>query len=420
MSITTGGVIQLRDKENTSEKTSAQIISSPLFDSRIYPNYHCIPAWRIRQLRNDPTIQLARWCVLSQMIHTPWVYIKNKKFASKEIVTFLDQNLLPLRDLFLQQACFGTLDFGWNPFEVVYKPEDGMIWIDNFKSLLQDFTEILVYTNNGKFAGFTNSSYNQEQFQDAVILGEYALNTNFEVEGTDWYGYSVFRALQLIVNSWDRVQDVANRYDRKMAGATWVIYYPVGRTKYNGVELDNDEIARRILANLESSGTVAIPDEIQEWLDDTVDREAKGKWRLDILESKSSSQAQFIDRQKYLDALKMRAFGLTERSVLEGSHGTKAEADVHADVSLSTVDSRHRLLCNCLNLTTVPNLIRLNFGKKYMWSVRVRPAPLVDNQFATIKEMYRMFLQGTEVIDKEVASWDMDAIRSELGIPSVN
>jgi len=47
----------------------------------------------------------------------------------------------------------------------------------------------------------------------------------------------------------------------------------------------------------------------------------------------NTSQGSFIDRQKYLDALKMRAFGLPERSILEGSHGTKAEADVHADIA---------------------------------------------------------------------------------------
>lgn len=416
--MTTGilGTIQLHDKSNTSEQTSAQVLTSPVYDSRLYPTYGNLSYHCIRELRKDATVQLARWAVLSPMIHTPWVYINNNGKATREMIDLIDETFSPLREWFLAQAVFGTLDFGWQPFEIIYKPENGYVYIDSIKPLIHDYTTILVYLENGKFAGFANETFGLNT--SVLVEEEYALNTNFEVEGTDWYGYSVFNTLHPILKGWNNTEDVANRYDRKVAGATWVIYYPVGQTPYNGVLTPNDQIARSILNRLEASGSVAIPDEIQDWADDSIDEEAKGKWRIELITANASTAATFIDRQKYLDALKMRAFALTERSMLEGSHGTKAEADIHGDVALSIVDSRHRLICHQLNLGPVQRVLQYNFGKKYAYAVSIRPAPLVDTQFATLKRIYELILQNPETLMAEVGNLDIKALRDEIGIPS--
>lgn len=413
------GPIELFDQEKTSETTSAQIFTTPLFDSRVFPNDERLTYECIRELSKDPTVQLCLWAIFAQMMHTPWIYDTEETVENKptpEMIAFVKSNLAPLRDRFLQQAVFGTLKFGWQPFEVVYKPEKGMIFIDNFKALLQDYTDILVFIDNGKFAGFIN---NTSGLRDSKILDKYALNINFDVEGTDWYGNSVFTHLQKILSSWDSVQETANRYDRKIAGAAWVVQYPVGETKVNGVMKDNAVIAREILNSLEASGGVAVPSDIQEFLDDSIDEEVKGKWQIDIISAKDGGQSGFIDRQKYLDILKVRAFALTERSLLEGSHGTKEEASVHSDTSLSTVDSRHRLICNELNLCTIPYLMELNFGKKYKWSVRVQPAPLEDTRFNTIKQIYHAILQNSEPenLQKIIGGLNMENIHRVLGLP---
>lgn len=410
------GTIQLTKKPGNSQITTSQNLNLPTFDSRLYPSYSDLSYCRIRELRKDPTIKLAKWAVLSPMIHTPWVYVTRKGKGSTEMTDFLEEVFEPLRDTLLQHAVFGALDYGWQPFEVCYKPEDGRIVIDEFKQLLQDYTTILVYIGSGMFAGFANETYELDGSE--IVTEDYAFNVTFEVEGTDWYGNSVYKDLQSIITSWDRVQATANRFDAKMAGSTWVVYYPVGETSYNGTVTSNDEIARSILSSLEASGGVAIPDEIQEWMDDSIDKEARGKWRIEMISANTSTSMSFVDRQKYLDALKMRAFALPERSILEGSHGTKAEADVHGDIALSIVDSRHRLLCSQLNTMVVSKLLRLNFGEKYQWDAYIRPAPLVDNQFATIKELYRLILQTPETLMQEIGNMDLRAMREELGVPT--
>lgn len=413
------GTIALYDKDQGTEQTSAQVLSQPSFDSRLYKSYGNLTFPCIRELRKDPTAQLARWAVLAPMIHTPWTYVSNKGLATQEMLDYVENTFTPLRDNFLQQSVFGTLDFGWCPFEVVYKPEDGYVYIDNLKPLLHDYTTILVYLQNGKFAGFANETFSPiYQGGSVLVESDYALNTNFEVEGTDWYGISTFEYLKKIASSWDTIQDAANRYDRKIAGASWIVYYPVGNTLYNGVQTSNDKIAQNLLSSLQSSGGVAIPDEIQDWMDDTIDKEAKGKWRIDLITAKGTAVEGFTSRQKYYDSLKIRAFALTERSVLEGSHGTKAEADVHGDVSLSIVDSRHRLLCTHLNLGPVQRSVALNFGNKYRYAVSIKPAPLVDTQFATLKRIYELILQNPETLAKEIVNLDMKSLRDELGLSS--
>lgn len=408
------GTIELHDKEKgRSERTSAQVLNFPSFDSRLYPHYSYLNNRVIRELRKDPTVQLARWAVLSPMVHTPWMYEKNK-YGTKEMVDHLETTFKPIRDLLLTRMVFGTLDFGWQPFEVVLKPEDGYIYIDEFKPLLQDFTTILIILENGRFGGFVNEPPGYKTA--SIVPLDYSLNTNFDTEGTDWYGLSVFNNLLGVLNSWGAVEATSSRYDKKIAGATWVVHFPVGKTMYKGILTNNDEIATSLLSTLEASGGIAIPDEIKEYLEDGIDRETKGKWMIELISAKGSNQTTFISRQKYLDALKMRAFGLTERSVLEGSHGTKAEADVHGDVSLSIVDSRHRLLCTHLNLGPVQRTLALNFGKKYAYAACIKPAPLMDNKFKTIKEIYTRILSDGDALAAELENIDIKALRDELGI----
>lgn len=416
--------IQLTDPDKKrSESTAPQVLSGgPVNDSRLTNYQWPIRYSEIRCIRRAPTIKLAKWAIFSQMLHTPWDYYNINNKATKEMLDLVKETFQPIRDQFLLQSCFGALDFGWQPFEVVYRPENGYIYIDTLKALLQDYTTILVYMDTGRFAGFVNETFGFNKFDNASMQvdEQYAQNITFEFEGTDWYGESVYQSIQPIMSSWDSVQASANRYDTKIAGATWVIYYPVGETTYNGIKQKNHVIALSILRDLEASGSVAIPDEIQDSFDELVDKDSKGKWRIELVEAKNSNQVGFVDRQKYLDSLLIRAFGLTERSLMEGKHGTKEEADVHADVSLSTIDSRHRLICNQLSLYAVANFMQLNFGKKMRYEVGIRPAPLVDAQIKLIKEVYSRLIQNPDISVAERQSLDMNALRTQLNLPVIS
>jgi hypothetical protein len=359
--------------------------------------------------------------VLAPIIHTPWSYKQNNR-APEGAREHIHDMLEPIRDWFLQTAVFGALDFGWAPFEIVYEFTNGLIRIKKWKPLLQDYTTILIYENTGAFAGYANEPLQIGAGATAeYVFEKYAMNINLEVEGTDWYGESVSDSLDSIQEKWDAVEKAAGRYDAKIAGASWVIYYPVGETLFAGVRTDNFTIAKNLLSNLESSGGIAVPDEISEHVDglnDSIEKELQGKWRIELISAKDSSAAQFIDRQKYLDNLKMRAFGLPERSILEGTHGTKAEAESHGSIALGTIDTKHRMICDQVNCQTIDKILIDNYGKEAKGTVWIAPAPLIDMQFNTIREIYRLIIQNPDTLLQEVSSIDTGILRKELGIPS--
>ncbi len=416
------------------EKTPAQskgIISTSFDDGSIYQKYRdqCLDYEVIRSLRNDPTVQIARMAVVAPMIHTPWSFKVNKKrLPENEATDMLDASFNWARNWFIQTAIYGALDFGWQPFEVVYVNNDG-VRVNKFKPLLHDITNIRVKKSNGEFAGFYNDNkYNL--LEEVTVPKDYALNINLVVEGTDYYGYSVFEALRPIIGNWGIVESSASQYDRKIAGATWVLEYPVGRTPYNflhgGIDyndedgrVDNEVIARDILNKLEATGAVALPSEVQDWLSDSVEKDYKNKWRISIQSASGPGQMGFIDRAKYLDALKMRVFGLPERSILEGTHGTKAESEVHTDIAIGTIDTKHRLFCDLLNQGPVQFLTRNNFGEKYIRDAWIEPAPMIDTYITTIKEIYRTIMQSPDLALREIDKMDTGQMRRELGIPNL-
>ena len=434
--ISAGGqvIVKYDPDKKTSESTSSQQMSMPQFDSRVYPNstFYLTPH-RIREIRKDATVRLVRQAIVAPIMHTPWT-IKAKKNAPAAAKQFIEDMFECKRDWLLQGAIYGALDFGWMPYELVYEPtKNGRVWITKFKQLLQDYTNILVYVDTGYFAGLVNwplytssLSYLQPYSRSAagweVELDEInSMVINLEVEGTDWYGISASSSLDSLVSDWDDVNKSANRYDKKVAGATWVIYYPVGKTEFNGTEQSNDFIANAVLTALEASGGVIIPDEIQEWvsdLEDSIDKDVKGKWRIELISAQTSAQSNFNDRQKYLDNLKVRVFGIPERSILEGMFGTKAEAETHAEIGLSTVDTKHRLVVQQINQYAVNQVLRMNWGEKAVNSVKVEVAPLVSSRFNHLKEIYRMILQSPDVGSLEAENLDMKAIREELSVPA--
>jgi hypothetical protein len=136
-----------------------------------------------------------------------------------------------------------------------------------------------------------------------------------------------------------------------------------------------------------------------------------------LISAQASSAASFDDRQKYLDNLKVRVFGIPERSLLEGKFGTKAEAETHAEIGLSTVDTKHRLLVQQFNEGPVNNVLSLNWGPDAKDSVWIEVAPLVSSRFNHLKEIYRMVLQSPDVGSLEAQNLDMRAIREELAVP---
>lgn len=390
------------------------------FDSRLTKNTATtLTENQIDALKCDPTISLVRELVISPAVSTPWT-IKEKENTPEGARDLIERVFLKHRIDLIQDSFFGCIDHGWAPFEVVWgldKEQNQIpIW---FKKLLHEWTWILVYLDGGQFAGFINEPLNTGH--SSIILESKTLNVNFEVEGTNWYGVSSLRKAKKIQVNWNDVNSAANGFDKRVSGAHWVIYYPVGTTKVDGVSKDNGTIAKNILENLKANGSTAVPDEVQEWMDDTLDKEMKGKWRIELLSASGNLNAQYTDRLKYLDNLKARALGLPERAVLEGKFGTKAEADTHAEAGIANIDRKHRLIVKQLNEGPVNNILRVNYGEDAVNSVCIEVAPLVDARFSLLRESFSRMLQdggALETLFNDVI--DIRSMVEELDVPIID
>ena len=420
--IIAGGSVKLLESSNGSDigsdNTGPQVVTqTSVTDSRLVKSFGDLTYARIRTIRADATVSFMREVVIAPAIHSPWTIEATNK-APEGAKELIESVFLPCRIDLLTTSLLGAIDFGWQPYELIYKlEEENFITISKFKNLLQDYTDIAVYADTGAFAGLFNRPFFHI---DEVLLNEReSMNITLEVEGTNFYGRSVSEVLEDVQTNWTDVNTSANRYDKKVAGSHWVLYYPVGRTTYKAVKTNNDVIAKDILNTLEAAGAVGVPDEIQDWIEgDDVDQNTKGKWRVELLSDSNNSAQSFSDRLMYLDALKVRAFGIPERSVIQGKFGTKAEADTHADIGISVIDTKHRKIVKQYNKQGVNELLRLNWGQEAVNTVFIQVAPIVDTRLALIREIYRLVIQNPELALQEVAKLDTEAMSNILGLPS--
>lgn len=365
-----------------------------------------------RDMRRDPTIALAVPLMHAIIQASPWS-VEATENAPEGAKEFIDGLLQPIRLHILSHVLQGNTTFGWQPFEKVFSQDNlGRIVIHKLKPLLQDITNILVDSETGAFAGL-------QQTTDPVVTleTEDCLLITIDVEGTNWYGWPLMENVRAPYNQWLEVEKAAMRYDKKIAGASIVIKYPRGFSNLNGVPEENASIAKSVLNNFQASGGVILPSSSKETLED--DTVTDNEWSAEILSDASAGRGNFTERQKYLDALKVRGFGLPERAVLEGQFGTKAEAEAHADFAITNQEVRHEKIVLQINWHLVNQLLRLNYGEEFENTVYVVPSPVADVKRNYLKSVYNSLLNNPMGFAEEIDEIDRQALRDQLGIPSL-
>jgi len=395
------------------EKTSAQILAA-LLNSTL-PRESGSPTYKeLRQLRKDPTISLVRQLSIAPILASPWA-VEVTDDAPEGAKEFIDAQMKPLRMHILRTGFLGCTDFGWQSFEKVFELlPNGLVGIKKLKPLLHDITTILVAKDTGALLGVK---------QTLGIGTEVSLTTDevlvlyIDVEGTNWYGQGLLGIAKSVQDDWVIANKVAKKYDSKVAGSHWVVWYPEGTTVFNGIEnVDNFDVAQQLLNSLEASGKIAIPTGIKDLADD-LDKQSGGGWRIELLDDGTPKQLSMVARMKYLDSLKVRAFGFPERAILEGQFGTKAEAQQHANMALVNIEVRHKVVVQLVNWHLVNQLLRINYGPEFENTVFISPAPIVDLVLQYMRQVYTDILRSPDGI-LVVEGIDIQAMQDQLMIPS--
>lgn len=365
---------------------------------------------KVRRMRRHPTIKLTRVLSAASMSLAKWS-VEADDDAPKEARDIIS-DLLPMQTHICSTAFFGLHDWGWQPYEKVmsFDTVRGRTKLRKLKPLLQDQTVIMVIAQNGAFAGF-------KQHNKYLSLSN-SLLLNQDVEGTYHYGESTMASIEPAYDRWI-VADAANvRYDRKVAGAHWVIHYPVGVSNLNGnpIPTDNFQVAQELLRKLEASGSIAVPATVLAQTTDLNNVAGEEAWKVEILAA-PSAQGDFQARLGYLDTLMVRGGEFPERAILEGQYGTKAEAGEHADFAIGRMDFRNKQIADSLNWHVSNQLLRMNCGQDAENKARLKVAPIADDARDTLKNVLTAALSSPASSTALFQSIDMQSILTQLEVP---
>ena len=377
-----------------------------------------------RAIRRDPTVRLARLLSVAPILAAAWS-VENDADADPRAIDFVDK-IRKFRSHIIKEAAFGMLDYGWRGIETCWKiSDDGYFEVDKFNSLLPDITYAKPDTE-GNFLGFHQYyvDYHNE-IKDVQILGSAkAMLFNQRQEGVNFYGESDLETIQETKRRYDFANDIAEEYDRKSAGSALIIEYPAGKTLLNGVMTDNAEIARILQSTIRSNGGISIPRSVSGAIGNLAMGSTANSltnpegWNIRLLESTGSSSAHLLSRAQHLETLMVRGIGLPERSLLEGKHGTKADAKVHADVALTSAIDRSDYILSVLNEGPIAAGLVFNFGPKQKGKVRLIAEPIGEDEKAFLREVYMKILAGADSALLDLGNVDMAALREIAGIPS--
>lgn len=396
------------------EVTGAQLVSAgtgelarPASLPKTYATY--------RTMRLHPTIALARAFSSAPVIAGSWL-IESDDDIDDELVQFIQKQLFPIREQLLTTALSGQIDFGWQGWEKIFEEKDGRIVLKKAKPLLQDITKIIVDPATGAFIGFQQTDASGKDF---ILPIDNSLLISARVEGTQWHGQSLMENARKWYNRHTEADAVAANYDRKVAGANVIVHYPVGESKdASGNMTDNGELAKTILAAMEGTGGVIIPNVLHKHIE-KLNKEAKENvgWRIEILSDGVPKEYAFVPRLQYLDKLIVRAFLLPERAVLEAQFGTKADAGVHAGLALTVMELIHLDITRHINWYVVDQLLAINWGDEFRSTVRLVVAPLSDEKLSYLREIYKSILANQTLALEEGPLIDTDAMKEAVGVP---
>lgn len=361
-----------------------------------------------RVLRKDPTIALGRGLLISGIGAGSWS-VEIDEGVSPAIRDFV-KTLMDLREEVMRCTVgYGRVDFGWMPFEKIYEVKDGLITI-RLKCLLHDMTTILI-DKHGNFQGYRQTDVQTISVIDIPV--EQCLHIAFDVEGSNLYGFPLLENIRDTQNAWAECNAGAKRYDSKIAGSHWIVHYPPGASVVDGETVQNAEIASQLLTALQSSGMMSLPtttaQQVQELNDTNVAK--LYQWKVELISDTGTRQQAFGTRLGYLDSLKIRGLVLPERSMLEGLHGTLAEAETHASMAITHMEEIDKEITSQVNRQIVDPLILFNFGPEQVGKVRLVAAPLVDLKIEFLRKLY------LALVPTDSGTIDSSALKESLGVP---
>lgn len=308
-----------------------------------------------------------------------------------------------------------SLYYGYSVNEVKYELRNGLVQLKEFKYLRPADCRPLCYLSNGEFAA---AAVRMERGNNRIILGgPKVLWTTHEPNEHPWYGISrLYHAYLPWIEKWHDggFRDCRRLYFYKYAYDGGIMRHPAGSTNVyedpttgQAYSKPNHELARNMVDNLRTGGTVFMPNA----------QDAKGnylwQWERGQIGQVPSG---LLDYGKDLDNEIWQGMGIpTEVAEAPGgSSGAYGGRSVPMDAFACIVHSVFVDMSLAFIKQIVHPLVILNFGRENSY-VDIRPhGILVDNEEAEAS------LQGKQEADAGPGGPSLEDKEDEQDEESVN
>ncbi len=367
------------------------------------------------KMRANPVIALVRLAATFPIRRMELV-VEATDDAPAGAEEFIEETITPHLRVLIKEA-LRALDYGFAPFELVYAQEKGSIVIKRIKALSPAQT-IIKQDENGLFSGLKQGVV--ELTRDESLLYTY------DREYDDLYGRPRHENIRVIWHHWNSLLGSYANYATKVSSIIPVLRFPGEETRIiDGQEVSTEEIAQEVLNNLASAKGVGIESSpidrsVETMQEYGVNPESFAAWSLTFVEASSSHGQDLLNAIEHYEKLMVRGWLMPERSILEGHHGTKAEAATHTDLGIAASSEIQHDLLNLINNQVLNRMLNLNYGPDAVDTLKysvisVSPRER-DFMFQTAREIYRTLASkdGLAGIQDLV---DLAALAEQTGLP---
>lgn len=383
-----------------------------------------------RDICKYPTVAIGLQKIVGPIADAP-VSWEKRDDAPDEWVEFISGMFDPMMSQVLETAML-AVRYGFSPFEKVWAEKDGKFVIDQLKPLLVDATEYL-YDEKGRLKGLRNKPSNG----DAVdLLWNKCFAFTLAGEAGNPYGTS---RLENIRKRWAEVEQIIERFARylaKVAAVIGQIHYPDGQSlDASGSQRPNQWIAAQIAADAAAGRWLCIPNKFASFLspdnagmvtpavmEKALAAAGKSEWVVSFLDPGGTDFAPgYTAALEYYDKQLLRGLYIPERSVIEGQHGTKADAGTHDEMTVLDASGLYRKFVRAFNANVVDEVLVYNFGEAARGGVYAEAPPLSDENGATRLSTLTAMLNSSDpaVVRATARKIDLVSLLEDEEIPVV-
>lgn len=365
-----------------------------------------------RRMQANPTIALARMVAMAPIRAAKWG-VESEEGTPEEWVVEIKEAIKPLWTQYVKDAV-RALDYGFAGFEKVFELRDSIVSYSKIKPLLVDITEIMEDKETGSFAGFKQ--------RDAVIDEAKSVLFTYNGEAGSLYGRSRHENCRAEWSKWDDAAKKSSQYTTKAAGVIPLIMYPEGQSNdATGTAVDNAEHAAKMLGQLGQGNGVYMPMLYMAWAEDAlrqgVDVTKLMQWQISFIETKGQHGKEIIELMQHWESLMMRGWLVPERAAIEGQHGTKAESEVHAGLSLTISDLDLQDIVTVANQQLVNPLLIFNHGREAKDTVYITSEKLGSDEQVFFRQLLKEVFAHPQNLDLFLNVLNVSALLDVAGLP---